>query len=484
MASTDTMKAAPTHTLRGTLGVSAIVFMVVATAAPLTVMVANTPLMISMGNGAAAPFDAIVGTVIMLLFTVGFMALSPHITNAGGFYAYVQKGLGRIVGLGTATLALFSYFCILVALETYIGYAISDFLHTMFGLAVPWRLLALLVVVVVGMLGYRNVELSSRVLSIALILEIAIVLLLNLVICIKYSREGVGLTPFSPALIRSGSPGVGILFAIFSFLGFEATAVFREEARDPDVTIPRATYASVVIIGVFYVVSIWCEVVGVGVDKVTGFASKHPGDMYQLLAKGYLGQSVANVMQMFLLSSLFAAVLSMHNVLVRYKYVLGRIGILHRAMGKVHQRHGSPYVSSVLQTLMSFGGILALGTIGGGLDPVTQIYAWGVTAGTLGYMVMLSLTCLSVLGFFAKSGSDGRIWSVRIAPIFGLAGLAGCLAIAIMDLPALIGGDDAPIVARIMLGIVAFAFVFGVGSATLLKYRAPARFENLSAELS
>src|SRR5580698_5835108 len=132
MPSTDTMTVSPKQmALRGTLGVSAIVFMVVATAAPLTVMVANTPLMISMGNGAAAPFDAIVGTVIMLLFTVGFMALSPHITNAGGFYAYVQKGLGRIVGLGTATLALFSYFCILVALETYIGYAISDFLHTM-----------------------------------------------------------------------------------------------------------------------------------------------------------------------------------------------------------------------------------------------------------------------------------------------------------------------------------------------------------------
>ena len=102
--------------LKGSLGVTPIVMMVVATAAPLTVMVANTPLMISIGNGVSAPVNALIATVIMLLFTVGFVAMSKYITNAGAFYAFIQKGLGRSIGLGSATLAVVSYAMILVAL--------------------------------------------------------------------------------------------------------------------------------------------------------------------------------------------------------------------------------------------------------------------------------------------------------------------------------------------------------------------------------
>lgn len=227
--------------LKGTLGVSSIVLMVVATAAPLTVMVANTPLIISMGNGAAAPFDALVATVIMLLFTVGFVSMSRHITNAGAFYAYIQKGLGRMVGLGSATLALVSYFLILVALEAYLGFALSDLIANFVGPRIPWWLLALATIAVVGLFGYRHIELSSKFLGIALVLEISIVLLVNAAVFLTQGVSGMDTTPFETAAITSGSPGLGIMFAIYSFIGFEATVVYREEARDPDRTIPRAT---------------------------------------------------------------------------------------------------------------------------------------------------------------------------------------------------------------------------------------------------
>ena len=124
--------------LKGSLGVTPIVMMVVATAAPLTVMVANTPLMVSMGNGIAAPVDAFIATVIMFLFTVGFVAMSKYITNAGAFYAFIQKGLGRSIGLGSATLAVVSYALILVALQGYIGYTTASAVNGFLGLAVPW----------------------------------------------------------------------------------------------------------------------------------------------------------------------------------------------------------------------------------------------------------------------------------------------------------------------------------------------------------
>jgi len=184
-------------TLRGTLGITSIVFMVVATCAPLTIMVANTPLLISMGNGAGAPFDVLVGTAIMLLFTIGFVRMAPWISNAGAFYAYIQKGMGRSAGLGSATMASFSYFFILVGLEVYLGFALGELVSNFFAFDIPWPVLSIAVVVVIGVFGYRNIELSAKFLGLALILEVLIVLAVNAAVFFEHGVAGMDLAPFT-----------------------------------------------------------------------------------------------------------------------------------------------------------------------------------------------------------------------------------------------------------------------------------------------
>lgn len=465
--------------LQGSLGVASIVLMVVATAAPLTVMVANTPLIISMGNGVAAPFDAAAATLVMLLFTVGFVAMSKHITNAGAFYAYIQKGMGRMFGLGSATMAMTSYFFILVALEAYVGYALSQLFQNLLGLQVSWWLMSLAVIALVGFLGYRHIELSSKLLGIALILEIAIVLAVDFVIVMKHGFSGMSLAPFSREAISSGSPGLGIMFAIYCFIGFEATVVFREEASDPERTIPRATYAAVLIAGAFYIISMWCEVIGIGLDKVLAFAGAHPGDMYLLLTEQYLGKASQDLLQVLLVTSLFACILSIHNIVVRYQYVLGRYDVLSKHLARVHPQHGSPHVSSFTQTVASCLMLLVL--IAVGLDPVTQMYAWGATAGTLGYMVILSLTCISVIFFFRRNKLDSRLWNTVLAPAGGLLGILACLWIAIDNLPALVGEEKANTVTWLIGLVVIASFLMGYLMALRLKKRFPERYNALKS---
>jgi amino acid transporter len=80
--------------LRGNLGVASIVFMVVAAAAPLGVIGGVVPLGIASGNGAGFPATFIVSTVILLFFSVGFTAMTPHVEEAGAFFSYVRKSLG------------------------------------------------------------------------------------------------------------------------------------------------------------------------------------------------------------------------------------------------------------------------------------------------------------------------------------------------------------------------------------------------------
>ena len=77
------------------LGVGAIVFLVLAAVAPLTGMVVVASLAIAFGNGGGAPFSFLAVAAVLLLFAIGYGKMSSQLVNAGGFYAFVVKGLGR-----------------------------------------------------------------------------------------------------------------------------------------------------------------------------------------------------------------------------------------------------------------------------------------------------------------------------------------------------------------------------------------------------
>ena len=84
--------------LRGSIGVAAIVFLVLAAASPLTTVAGSLPVMIGLGNGAGAPLAYIVAALVLLVFSVGYAAMSRSVEETGAFYAYVSKGLGNKLG--------------------------------------------------------------------------------------------------------------------------------------------------------------------------------------------------------------------------------------------------------------------------------------------------------------------------------------------------------------------------------------------------
>lgn len=77
------------------VGLIGVLFMAVATAAPITAMVGNVPIAVGSGNGAAAPAGYLIATIVLGLFAVGYAAMSKHITATGAFYGYISHGLGR-----------------------------------------------------------------------------------------------------------------------------------------------------------------------------------------------------------------------------------------------------------------------------------------------------------------------------------------------------------------------------------------------------
>ncbi|KAA0081980.1 APC family permease [Mycolicibacterium sp. P9-64] len=444
--------------LRGNLGVASIVFMVVAAAAPLGVIGGVVPLGIASGNGAGFPATFIAATVVLLLFAVGFTAMTPYVEDAGAFFSYVRKSLGTPAGIGIAFVALVSYVALEAGVYGLLGPAGAAVVELFDGPSLPWWLFAALAFAVTTYLGYRNITVSSRVLAVLLTAEIAIVLVLDLVIVARGGDHGLSTGIVNPTAIFSGSLGIGLLFAIISYVGFEATAIFRDEARTPERTIPRATYLALILIGVFYALTSWALISGWGDEAAVKQATDSGATFLGDSAQRYIGLVGADVITVLYFTSLFACILAFHNVASRYVFALSQRDVLPASLSEPHTLHGSPHRASLWVSGVVAAGILLAVVFK--LDPAAQFYTWFAGATTVGVVLLMIATSVAVLVFFGRDQRGHSVWRVRIAPVLGLVGLLGALVLILTNLKDLVGGSS--VLAWVIVGVLVGALAVGV----------------------
>ncbi|GAA3737686.1 amino acid transporter [Spinactinospora alkalitolerans] len=416
---------------RGAIGTGDLVFFVVAAAAPLTVMAGVAPLAISIG-GVAAPSGYLLAGVLLLLFAVGFTAMSRHIRNAGAFYAYVGRGLGRRAGTGAALVALVSYNLIEIGLLAAFAFFTSQTLDSLFGVAIPWQVWALVGLTAIGLLGYLKVTLSAKVLGVALALEVAILLVFEVALIAGGGGPGgFDLASFDPANLATSGAGAMFVLTVGAFIGFEATAIYAEEARDPERSVPRATYLAVAFLGLFYAFTVWTFVVAYGSDRVQAVASGEGGaDMVFAAAASFAGPWASGTMRVLIVVSAFAATLAFHNAANRYLFALGREGVLPSALARVDRRTRSP-VAAVL-TQSAFALVVLVAGMLLGADPYNDLLLLTNGPGILGIMALQALAAVSVIAFFRRDRRGFSAWRIAVAPAVAAAGLGVlCVLVAV-----------------------------------------------------
>ncbi|MFE0749263.1 APC family permease [Gordonia sp. NPDC058843] len=463
--------------LRGSIGVSGIVFLVIAAAAPLTAVAGSLPVMIAIGNGAGAPMAYIVAAAVLLVFSVGYAAMSSSVTDTGAFYAYVTHGLGRSAGVGSAALALLAYTTIQAAIYGLAASTMRDVVLRFGGPDLPWWLWAFVLMAMVAVLGYRSIDLGAKVLGVLLVAEIALIVALTVAVLAQGGAHGVDVVSFTPSEFLSGSPGIALMFAIGSFVGFEATAIYGEEARNPRRTVPIATYVAVGTIGILYAAASWAVVLAFGSDQVQAAAQADTANLTFVATTTFLGSVAADVMMVMLVTSLFAALLAFHNAIARYTFALSRTGYAPRRLMDVHGRHGSPHVGSVVQTVTAF--ILVGAFAVAGADPVLQLFTWMAGVAIVSILVLMVLTSIAIIVWFRRSSTDNRLWHTRIAPALGTVGLLGITALVVANFTTLISGSQ--ILATVFLLVIVAVFVIG---ASIGRWRRPARRDTPAASAS
>ncbi|MEO7016350.1 MAG: APC family permease [Leifsonia sp.] len=458
---------------RNALGTGGIVFMVISAAAPLTIVAGVAPLAILIG-GVGAPLVYTVAGVILGIFAVAFMAMTKHVKALGGFYTYVTEALGKAIGLGASFVALFSYNALQIGLYGLLGAQGHDLLKNEFGIDVPWWAIALVGVVAVFGVANRGVDVGAKVLGVLLAAETIILLMFAVAVLVRGGAQGITFGTFSAgALLNPGLLAVlGIGFA--AFMGFESTALYREEARDPERTIPKATYISVGFMTVFYGFVVWAVIVAVGETHVQEAASKNTAGLVFHEAGVYLGPWAEFTMYLLIITSVYASQLAFHNAINRYTFSLARDGALPAVLHRTN-RSGSPAASGILQTVLALVVVLFFALIHG--DPYLQLLLWVNSPGVIGIIALQVLTCAAVVVFFLRHRELARKWYVLPCAVVGGIAMVVVLYLLCINLDLLTSGG--PIVNVIVLASVPAVFLVGVLLAVVWKRTRPAVYARI-----
>lgn len=466
---------------RNALGVSSIFFYVIAAASPFTVVVGLLPIIIGLGNGIGAAGAFVLAAAALLVFAVGYVSMSRHITNAGAFYAYVTAGLGKELGLGSAFLTMFSYVAIQAALFGGFGFYLNSLLSGSFGLEVPWWVLALVGLALCTVLGMQGVHSGAKWLGLFMTAELIMIVTL-VVFCLAHGDTSVSsysLAPLAPQAVFSGAFGVAILLAVCSFIGFEGTAIYSEEAKDPGRTIPRATYLSVGFMGVLYAVTAWVLVNALGLGVVKDVAAEQGGDFLFYVSGRFIGADMATVFQVLIVTAMFAAILTFHNNVSRYLFSLGRQQLLWPKLGRTLGTRQTPYVASAVQS-----GVVAVVIVMAALfhlDPIVTLFAGIGGIGTIGVILSQTIASLAIFTFFRRTGADRRVWNARVAPLLAAVALVAIIVAALRNLDVLLGVSGSRGLALVSLLLV--PLVFGVGYGWYLRKYRPDRYRRLDRVL-
>ena len=285
-----------------------------------------------------------------------------------------------------------------------------------------WWLLSLAAMAIVFGLSLRSIKASVNLDLSLLVVEVLIFLVLSV---LAISNAGSGNT--SAVFLVSSSPkgfsgvGIGVVFGLLSFIGFDAAATLGEETRNPRRSIPLAVMGALGAVGVFYEVMMYA--------LTAGYRLNDPTHMQQFLHDENpfvtLGQQVApwllQPIELAAIGGIFSCFLAIHSTTVRVMFSMGRDRVLPVSLGKVHSRWFSPYRAIIAQSIFTVVVGLAVGRwLGPG---ATGTYGFTGAIGTVAIIVVYMLSNIAHIRYFWRVPNRNRLTHV-VVPALSVLSLA------------------------------------------------------------
>ena len=389
----------------------------VSTIAPTTTPVATIPLVCALaGNGTWLAYA--LATVAILLVAICVGRFARYSSSPGSLYSYASMILPPVLGATAAWSLLLAYIATGASVIGGFYHFANLLLKDATGRETSTVLLAILVTGVSIWIAWRDVKISARLM---LWIEAVSVSFILIVIVLVLWRNGWHLDweQFKLRGMTGSGLRLGLVLALFSFVGFESATTLGSEARNPLKTIPRAVIQSALLAGVIFTVCAYTEVLGLrfaGQDLGTSTAP-----MRVLANVG--GVKVLGVLiDIGALISMFAGTLACVTAAARVLLLMSHNGLAHGTFRKTHTRNETPGRAIAITGSAAVLPVAVLAARGAsGLD----VYGWMGSLATYGFIVTYALVCVALPKYLRNHGADHR----GAQFISWLAGLAMLLAL-------------------------------------------------------
>ena len=345
--------------------------------------------------GTASWLVYVFATIALLIVGINVGKLARRIPSAGSFFIYVSRSLGPSYGMLSGWAMLAAYIFTAMALTVATSIFIKTFFTSLgFTAPIPSTLLYFLISAGIWAFACRDIKISARI---GLTLEVVSVAIILFVCVYTFAHFGFKIDARQTHLegIDFKSAAQAVVFAIFSYVGFESAATLGRETRNPTVNIPRAIVATAISAGVFFVLTTYLIVQGFDDDATKLGASGAPlADITSSISVGltalvYFGAAISG----------FACALASLNAYGRMLFSLGRYQFVHTSMGLVHQNFKTPYVALTSGALINF---IVCAAFAGQAE--TDTFGWYGTLASYGFIIVYFLCSVSAPVFLAKNG--------------------------------------------------------------------------------
>jgi amino acid transporter len=389
----------------------------VSTIAPTTTPVATIPLVFALaGNGTWLAY--VLATVAILLVALCISQFARHSSSPGSLYTYASMILPPWMGAVAAWSLLLAYVATGASVAGGFYQYANVLLADSIGHMTSTVILTLAVTGISTWIACRDVKISTRMMLWMEATSLVVILTVMISVLVGHGfhvdREQLHLHAMTGSGLR-----LGLVLALFSFVGFESATTLGAEAHNPLKTIPRAVIQCAIIGGFFFTIAAYTEVLGfhiAGQDMTTSDAPMHVvSAVAHLPVFGLLIDIGALV-------SLFAGTLACIIAAARVLLLMAHNGLAHQSLRATHEVHETPVRAVIVTGLATFLPVAILAARGAsGLD----VYGWLGSLATYGFIVAYALVCFALPRYLRDHGA----WNPGAPVLSALAGIAMLLAL-------------------------------------------------------
>jgi amino acid transporter len=404
--------------------------------------------------GGQAPLAYFVGLLIVIPLGVCLMQLAKTFPSAGGYYTYVSRTLGPVMGFLTGWVFVLYSPVVAGPSLAVLGQILQDELTQNYGITwFKWWYAVVIGIPLVTWAGYSGVSFSIKWIVVVGLAEFLIVLALGLSGLASPGPGGFSFAPFTTSFNPGGiTTTVGFFLAVVltvqGLTGWEAAVPLAEETENPRRNVPRSIMASILIIGIMLVLAQWGQLIGWGTDDITKLQPSP--EIPALVIAHRIWGSMWWLTLLAMITSVLGASLACQNVATRMWYSMGRSGVLPAAFAKVHPTRKTPTTAVTAQLILS----LVLGFVFPAL-----MGTWAFFIFLIGYTLVLGVIFVYVAAniglvvYFWTKARDRFNWIMHfIFPVGTSLVLLYSVYAAFYPLPAA-PNNWTPVVAAVWLGL-------------------------------